>query len=67
MSIKQGVIKLNNLEPKKEDVEELDEIPQEEETPVKGKVIFSKLWLIICGVLLFLIIVASIIVAFLPD
>ena len=67
MSIKQGAIKLNKQEKPKEEVQELDEIPQEEETPVKGKIIFSKTWLIVCGVLLFLIIVASIIVAFLPD
>ncbi len=67
MSIKQGAIKLNKQEKQKEEVQELDEIPQEEEAPVKGKIIFSKAWLIICGVLLFLIIVASIIVAFLPD
>ncbi len=67
MSIKQGAIKLNNKEIKKVDVEEPDEIPQEEETPVKGKIIFSKLWLIICGVILFLIIAASIVLAFLPD
>ena len=62
--------RINQLEVKekpKEEVQELDEIPQEEETPVKGKIIFSKTWLIVCGVLLFLIIVASIIVAFLPD
>lgn len=59
---------MNNQEtPVKEEEKEADEISQEEETPVKGKIIFSKVWLIICGVLLLLIIAASIVVAFLPD
>ncbi len=58
---------MNKQKPVEPIEKEADEIPQEEEAPVKGKIIFSKAWLIICGVLLFLIIAASIVLAFLPE
>jgi hypothetical protein len=68
MSIKQGATKLTNQEPlDPQEQKEPDEIREEESEPVKGKIIFSKAWLIVCGVILFLIIALSIVVALLPD
>ncbi len=58
---------MNKKNPLQAEEKEIDEIVQPEEAPVKGKVIFSKAWLIVCGVLLFLIIAASIVLAFLPE
>jgi hypothetical protein len=70
MSIKQGATKLINEEKdSKKAVETVEPTADESQVPpkTKGEIIFPRVWLIICGVLLFIIIVLSIIVRLLPE
>jgi len=50
-------------------VEVVEPTADESQVPpkTKGEIIFPRVWLIICGVLLFIIIVLSIIVRLLPE
>jgi hypothetical protein len=65
MSTKQGATKLT--EEKRPDLPEEVSQPEEEPTPIKGKIEFSKGWLITCAVILLVIIILAIIVSVLPD
>ena len=70
MSIKQGATKLIKKENDGEKaVAAVEPTADESQVPPKtrGEIIFPRVWLIICGVLLLIIIVLSIIVRLLPD